>query len=62
MRLGRVAVVGGDGETRAVVGEMDRLHTAAELFRGHPRYAAPGAAAEAIRRLLDESRLRVFAS
>ena len=50
-----------DGETRAVVGEMDRLHTAAELFRGHPRYAAPGAAAEAIRRLLDGSKLRVFA-
>jgi hypothetical protein len=39
-------------ETRTAVGEMERLHAAADIFRGHPRYAAPGAAAEAIRVLL----------
>jgi hypothetical protein len=46
-----------------VVHEMDQLHSAAELLRGHPDYAAPGKAAEVIRGLLDRSpRLQVLAS
>ena len=42
---------------------MDQLHSAADLLRGHPDYAAPGKATEVIRGMLDRSpRLRVLAS
>jgi RNA polymerase sigma factor (sigma-70 family) len=57
--------VGGqsDDVTREVVREMDQLHSAADLLRGHPHYAAPGKAIEVIRGLLDGSpRLRVLAN
>jgi RNA polymerase sigma factor (sigma-70 family) len=52
-----------DATTRDVVREMEQLHSAADLLRGHPDYAAPGKATEVIRGLLDRSpRLRVLAS
>jgi hypothetical protein len=52
-----------DTVTREVVREMDQLHSAADLLRGHPDYAAPGKATEVIRGILDRSpRLRVLAS
>jgi RNA polymerase sigma factor (sigma-70 family) len=52
-----------DASTHEVVREMDQLHSAADLLRGHPDYAAPGKATEVIRGLLDGSpRLRVLAS
>lgn len=52
-----------DAVTREVAREMDQLHSAADLLRGHPDYAAPGKATEVIRSLLDRSpRLRVLAS
>jgi RNA polymerase sigma factor (sigma-70 family) len=52
-----------DEATHEVVHEMDQLHSAAELLRGHPDYAAPGQATEVIRGLLDRSpRLHVLAS
>jgi hypothetical protein len=44
-----------DEATHEVVHEMDQLHSAAELLRGHPDYAAPGKATEVIRGLLDRS-------
>jgi RNA polymerase sigma factor (sigma-70 family) len=51
-----------DASTREVVQEMEQLHSAADLLRGHPDYAAPGKASEVIRDLLDRSpRLRVLA-
>jgi hypothetical protein len=52
-----------DAVTREVVSEMEQLHGAADLLRGHPDYAAPGKASEVIRGMLDRSaRLRVLAS
>jgi RNA polymerase sigma factor (sigma-70 family) len=51
-----------DTSIREVVREMDQLHSAADLLRGHPDYAAPGKATEVIRSLLRGSRLRVLAS
>ena len=52
-----------DEATHEVVHEMDQLHSAAELLRGHPDYAAPGKATEVIRGLLARSpRLHVLAS
>jgi len=55
--------LGPDATTREVVREMDQLHSAADLLRGHPDYAAPGKATELIRGLLDQSPpLRVLAS
>ena len=52
-----------DAVTREVAREMDQLHSAADLLRGHPDYAAPGKATEVIRSLLDRSpQLRVLAS
>jgi RNA polymerase sigma factor (sigma-70 family) len=51
-----------DSSTHEVVREMEQLHSAADLLRGHPDYAAPGKASEVIRDLLDRSpRLRVLA-
>ena len=51
-----------DASTREVVQEMEQLHSAADLLRGHPDYAAPGKASEVVRDLLDRSpRLRVLA-
>src|SRR5215210_139381 len=50
-----------DAVTREVVREMDQLHSAADLLRGHPDYAAPGKTTEVIRGMLDRSpRLRVL--
>ena len=49
-----------DDETRVAVGEMEHMHTAADVFKGHPRYAAPGAAAEAIRSLLNGAQFHVL--
>ena len=52
-----------DATTREVVREMDQLHSAADLLRGHPDYAAPGKTTEVIRGLLDRSpQLCVLAS
>ena len=52
-----------DAVSRDVVQEMEQLHSAADLLRGHPDYAAPGRATEVIRDLLDRSpRLRVLAT
>ena len=52
-----------DAATREVVREMDQLHSAADLLRGHPDYAAPETTAAFIRGLLDHSPpLRVLAS
>ena len=52
-----------DASTQDVVREMEQLHSAAELLRGHPDYAAPGTTAEVIRDLLDRSpALRVLAN
>jgi RNA polymerase sigma factor (sigma-70 family) len=50
-----------DRSTLDAVREMEQLHSAADLLRGHPQYAAPGQTAEVIRRLLDASTLRVTA-
>ena len=51
-----------DATTREVVREMEQLHSAADLLRGHPDYAARGKATEVIRGLLDQSpELRVLA-
>jgi hypothetical protein len=41
---------------------MEQLHSAADLLRGHPDYAAPGKASEWIRDLLDREQLQVLAS
>jgi RNA polymerase sigma factor (sigma-70 family) len=52
-----------DAAAREVVREMEQLHSAADLLRGHPDYAAPGKATEVIRGMLDRSpRLHVLAS
>jgi RNA polymerase sigma factor (sigma-70 family) len=51
-----------DAVTREVVREMEQLHSAADLLRGHPDYAATGKATEVIRGVLDQSPpLRVLA-
>lgn len=47
-------------ETQAVVDELDQLHAAADLLRGHPRYAAPGAVAVSIAALLEQADLRIL--
>jgi RNA polymerase sigma factor (sigma-70 family) len=44
-----------DERTLAVVREMERLHSAADLLRGHPSYAAPETLLATIRGLLDGS-------
>jgi RNA polymerase sigma factor (sigma-70 family) len=50
-----------DADTREIVQEMEQLHSAADLLRGHPDYAAPEATTKIIRSLLDRSPpLRVF--
>jgi RNA polymerase sigma factor (sigma-70 family) len=52
-----------DAAAREVVLDMEQLHSAADLLRGHPDYAAPGKATEVIRGMLDRSpRLHVLAS
>src|SRR5215217_8235521 len=52
-----------DAAAREVVREMEQLHSAADLLRGHPDYAAPGKVTEVIRELLDRPpRLHVLAS
>jgi RNA polymerase sigma factor (sigma-70 family) len=52
-----------DAAAREVVREMEQLHSAADLLRGHPDYAAPGKATEVIREMLDRPpRLHVLAS
>jgi RNA polymerase sigma factor (sigma-70 family) len=47
-----------DERTREVIREMERLHSAADLLRGHPRYAAPETVLAAIRGLLDSANVR----
>ncbi|MGH2614442.1 MAG: RNA polymerase sigma factor [Thermomicrobiales bacterium] len=51
---------GPDPVTAEAVREMVRLHSVADVLRGHPDYAAPGAAADIIRDFLDSTRLRVL--
>jgi RNA polymerase sigma factor (sigma-70 family) len=52
-----------DATAREVVREMEQLHSAADVLRGHPDYAAPGKATEFIRGVIERSpRLRVLAS
>ena len=51
-----------DERTRTAVREMERLHGAAELLRGHPRYAAPETMLATIRGLLDASRSPAIAA
>jgi RNA polymerase sigma factor (sigma-70 family) len=47
--------------TIEAVREMEGLHTAAELLRGHPQYAAPDAVERIISGLLDSGRSRLLA-
>lgn len=49
-----------DVPIRDMISEMEQLHSVADLLRGHPGYAAPGKATEAIRNILDTTRLRVL--
>ncbi len=51
-----------DERTLAATREMERLHSAAELMRGHPRYAAPETMMATIRELLDASRSPAIAA
>jgi hypothetical protein len=39
---------------------MEELQSAAALFRSHPRYAAPRAYAESIRKLVESGRFAVL--
>ena len=50
-----------DPSTLAAVREMERLHSAADVLRGHPDYAAPEATVTAVRHLIDLSRSRLLA-
>jgi RNA polymerase sigma factor (sigma-70 family) len=50
-----------DAATLAVVREMEQLHSAADVLRGHPHYAAPGSAADVVRVLLDPAVSRALA-
>lgn len=50
-----------DGPTLKAVREMEHLHSAADLLRGHPHYAMPGQSAAIVRRLLETSCLGVAA-
>jgi RNA polymerase sigma factor (sigma-70 family) len=47
--------------TIEVVREMEELHSAAEVLRGHPQYAAPDVAVKVLRVLLDPGRSRLLA-
>ena len=58
---GRPRPPGDEERTRVAAREMEQLHSAAELLRGHPRYAAPDATADVVRRVLQDSRLTVLA-
>jgi RNA polymerase sigma factor (sigma-70 family) len=42
------------------VREMEQLHTAADVLRGHPRYAAPERTTQVLRDLLNLSSLRIL--
>jgi predicted DNA-binding protein (UPF0251 family) len=44
----------------ATTREMEALHDIADVFRRHPRYAAPGRLVDAVRRVLDSGRFRVL--
>jgi hypothetical protein len=48
--------------TRDAIREIEGLHSAAELLRGHPEFAAPGAATDVLRILLKPNRRGVLAS
>jgi RNA polymerase sigma factor (sigma-70 family) len=50
-----------DADTVRATREMERLHSAADVLRGHPMYSAPGTILETVRALLDRERLRVLA-
>lgn len=45
---------------RTAVADMERLHAAATIFRSHPRYQAPEAAARRIIELLDSDRYGIL--
>jgi len=47
--------------TRDAIREIEGLHSAAELLRGHPEFAAPGAATDVLRVLLKPTRRGVLA-
>ena len=57
----RPALLESDATTLSAVREMEQLHSAADLLRGHPRYAGPGMAADVVRAVLDAQQLRVLA-
>jgi RNA polymerase sigma factor (sigma-70 family) len=44
----------------ATIREVEALHDIADVFRRHPRYAAPDRLVEGVRRVLDSGRFRVF--
>jgi RNA polymerase sigma factor (sigma-70 family) len=50
-----------DARTLTAVREMEQLHSAGDVLRDHPRYAAPERTIAAIRRLLDSPTLEVVA-
>lgn len=50
-----------EASTLHAVREMEQLHSAADVLRGHPKYAAPGQAAAIVRELLAPSRLELMA-
>ncbi len=47
---------------RTAVGEMERLHAAAAIFRAHPDYQAPDSAIDTITQLLNSHRYTLLAS
>jgi RNA polymerase sigma factor (sigma-70 family) len=47
--------------TRDAINEIEGLHRAAELLRGHPEFAAPGAATDVLRIVLQPTRRGVLA-
>jgi RNA polymerase sigma factor (sigma-70 family) len=50
-----------DEATRDAIAEIEGLHRAAELLRGHPEFAAPGAATDVLRVLLQPTQRGVLA-
>ncbi|MQY11984.1 hypothetical protein SRB5_21120 [Streptomyces sp. RB5] len=55
--LARHPVTPGGRSVREAEEQMVRLHTAAAVLRAHPDYAAPGARAAAVRKVLERSPL-----
>jgi hypothetical protein len=48
--------------TRKAIDELEGLHRAADLLRGHPEFALPGAATDVLRVLMQPTRRGVLAS